>query len=138
MRRRQFCVWAERTSPYYLTVGMRGRQFSSLLAASFCVEVARNGLTHSAVLFPLHFLSFAQVCPSHSSRALTLNCPTSKVLSHRKNIFRVCRERYTDFDRHYVLYQLQIHFSRLLLHSFGFMHCVAPVSLHIKFEQSPC
>jgi hypothetical protein len=32
-----FHIWAEQTSPYSLTADMRVRQFSSLLAAGFCV-----------------------------------------------------------------------------------------------------
>jgi hypothetical protein len=47
-----FCVWVEQTSPYALTTNMSGRQFSLLLADDICVGVARNGLAHSAVLFP--------------------------------------------------------------------------------------
>jgi hypothetical protein len=49
-------------SPYIFRADMRGRRFSSLLAADFCVGVARNGLTDSDVLLLLHFPSFAQVC----------------------------------------------------------------------------
>jgi hypothetical protein len=55
-------VWGKGASPCCLTADMRGRHFSSLLAASFCVGVAPNGLTHPAVLFHRHFPSFTQVC----------------------------------------------------------------------------
>jgi hypothetical protein len=55
-----FRVWQERTSPY--AANMKCGQFSSLLEAGSCVRVARNGLTHSAVLFSLHFPSLTQVC----------------------------------------------------------------------------
>lgn len=47
---------------YFLKTDMRDRYFSQLLAAGFCFGVARNGLTYSAVLFSLHFPSFAHFC----------------------------------------------------------------------------
>jgi hypothetical protein len=50
-----FCVWAWWTSSYSLTVNMRSRQFRLLLAARFCIGVACNRLTHSVILFLLHF-----------------------------------------------------------------------------------
>jgi hypothetical protein len=46
-----------------------GRQFVLLLAADFRIGVSRNGLTYSAVLFPLHF-PFRSFVPSRSNRAL--------------------------------------------------------------------
>jgi hypothetical protein len=61
-----FCVWAERRSPYFLTAD---KHFCSLLAAGFCFGVVRNGLT------PLFCFLFTcpplpRFVPSHSSRAL--------------------------------------------------------------------
>jgi hypothetical protein len=41
---------------------MKSKQFNSRLAAGFCIDVARNGLAHSAFLIPLYFPSFAQLC----------------------------------------------------------------------------
>jgi hypothetical protein len=68
-----FRVWAERKSPYSLTADMRSRQFSLLLAAAFCVGVARNGLT------PVSCFSFTsppsrRFVPSHSNRTLQVEC----------------------------------------------------------------
>jgi hypothetical protein len=57
-----FFQWVELTSPYSLTKCMRSRQFNSLLAAGFCVGLARNGLTQSAVLFSIIFLPRAGLC----------------------------------------------------------------------------
>jgi hypothetical protein len=45
-----------------LTADMIGRHFNSLLAAGFCVGMARNMLTHSGVMIPLRYPSFAHVC----------------------------------------------------------------------------
>lgn len=45
-----FHIWAQKMIPYSLTVDMRVRQYSSLLAAGFCVGVAHKGLTHSTSL----------------------------------------------------------------------------------------
>jgi hypothetical protein len=64
----KFHVWEGQTSPYSLTAGMRGRQFSSLLTASFCIGVARNRLTQSAALFSLTFPP-GRFVPSHSNQA---------------------------------------------------------------------
>jgi hypothetical protein len=52
MLRKHFYERADRTSPYSLTADMRDGQFSSLLAAGFCVGVACTRLTRASVLFP--------------------------------------------------------------------------------------
>jgi hypothetical protein len=67
-----YCVRVDRTRPHSLTRYMRGRQFSSLLAHGFCVGVARNEVTHSAVVFPLPFPSLPsrRFVPSHSNQTL--------------------------------------------------------------------
>jgi hypothetical protein len=62
-----FCVWVERTNPYFLTADMRGREFSSLMAAGFCVGVAHNGIT-SVFCFPFTSLPSRMFVPSHSNR----------------------------------------------------------------------
>jgi hypothetical protein len=46
-----------------------GRESVLLLAADFRIGVSRNGLTYSAVLFPLH-VHFRSFVPSRSNRAL--------------------------------------------------------------------
>jgi hypothetical protein len=64
-----FHVWAERTSPYSLTRGMRGRHFSSKLVSGLCFGVAHTGsyslLCHVSPFTSLPSRTFV---PSHSNR----------------------------------------------------------------------
>jgi hypothetical protein len=67
----KFCVWLKRTGPYYLTADIRGRQFSSLLAAGFWVGVACNRRALSVVLFVFIPPISRKFVPSHSNRNIT-------------------------------------------------------------------